>query len=63
VNANLIYLLADAPLTRKERGQIYQLIDNETVHESITDAQRDEEGKTVLSSRVGWIVLAENGNQ
>ena len=46
VNANLIYSLADAPLTSKESDQIYRLIDtfnNQDVHNSFTDEQRAEE--------------------
>jgi hypothetical protein len=43
VNAHLTHSLADAPLTSKEREQIYRLIDSQTVHDSFTDAQRDEE--------------------
>jgi len=63
VNANLIYSLADAPLTSKEREQIYRLIDNQDVHDSFTDAQRDEERKTILSSHVGSIALADDGSR
>jgi putative component of toxin-antitoxin plasmid stabilization module len=64
-NANLIYSLADAPLTSKESDQIYRLIDtfnNQDVHNSFTDEQRAEEREAVMSSRVGWIKLAEQGS-
>jgi len=43
LDAHLTHSLADAPLTSKEREQIYRLIDNQTVHDSFTDEQRDEE--------------------
>lgn len=63
VNAHLTHSLADAPLTSKEREQIYGLIDNQTVHDSFADEQRDEERRTVMSARVGSIVLAEDGSR
>ncbi len=63
VDGKLIYSLADAPLTAKGRQQIYRLLDNETVHDSFTDAQRDEERETVMGSRVGFIQLAGDGSQ
>lgn len=63
VNANLVYSLANAPLTTKERQQIYRLLDNETVHDSFTDAQRDEERETVMDARIGFIDLVEGGGQ
>jgi hypothetical protein len=63
VNANLVYSLANAPLTTKERQQIYRLLDNETVHDSFTDAQREEERATVMDARIGFIELAEGGGQ
>ncbi len=63
VNANLVYSLANAPLTTEERQQIYRLLDNETVHDSFTDAQRDEERETVMDARIGFIELAEGGGQ
>ncbi len=63
VTANLVYSLANAPLTIKDRAQIYRLLDNETVHDSFTDAQRGEERETVMGSRVGFIQLAEGGGQ
>jgi len=59
----LSYTLRDAPLTGPERGQIYKLIDNQTVHDSFTDAQRREERETVMSARVGSIGLADDGSQ
>jgi hypothetical protein len=63
LQAHLTHSLADAPLTSEERAQIYGVIDNKTIHDSFTDEQRDEERETVLSARVGWIVLAEDGSQ
>lgn len=63
LDAHLTHSLADAPLTSKEREQIYRLIDNQTVHDSFTDEQRDEERRTVMSARVGSIVLAEDGSR
>jgi hypothetical protein len=63
VDGFLVYSLADAPLTAKERQQIYRLLDNETVHDSFTDAQRDEERETVMGSRVGFIQLSDDGSQ
>jgi hypothetical protein len=63
VGAHLTHSLADAPLTSKEREQIYRLIDNQDVHDAFTDAQRDEERKIVMSARVGSIVLADDGSR
>lgn len=63
LEAHLTHSLADAPLASKERAQIYRLIDNKTIHDSFTDGQRDEERKSVMSARVGSIVLAEDGRQ
>jgi len=61
--AHLTHSLADAPFTSEERGQIYRLIDDKTIHDSFTDQQRGEERKTVLSARVGSIGLADDGSQ
>jgi hypothetical protein len=63
VSAKLVYSLANAPLTTVERQQIYRLLDNETVHDSFTDAQRDQERETVMDARIGFIELAEGGGQ
>ena len=63
VNAKLIYSLANAPLTTIERQQVYRLLDNDTVHDSFTDAQRDQERETVMDARIGFIELAEVGGQ
>lgn len=63
VNAKLLYSLANAPLTTMERQQIYRLLDNKTVHDSFTDAQRGEERETVMDARIGFIELAEGGGQ
>ena len=59
----LTYTLQDTPLTNSERQQIYKQIDNEYVHDSFTDAQRDEEREAVMSARVGSIALADDGSQ
>jgi len=63
LEAHLTHSLADAPLAREEREQIYRLIDDKTIHDSFTDQQQDEERKTVLSARVGSIGLADDGSQ
>jgi len=63
VDEHLTYSLRDAPLTGRERELIYRLIDNQIVHDSFTDAQREEERNTVMSARVGSIVLADDGSQ
>lgn len=60
---HLTYTLEDAPLTNSERQQIYKLIDNDYVHDSFTDAQRDDERETVMSARVGSIALTDRGSQ
>jgi hypothetical protein len=61
--AHLDHSLGDAPLTSEERAQIYQVIDDKTVHDSFTDGQQDEERESVMSARVGSIVLAKDGSQ
>jgi len=63
LEACLTHSLADATLTSGERAQIYRVVDNDTIHESFTDQQRNEERRTVLSARVGLIGLAEDGSQ
>jgi hypothetical protein len=63
VDGFLVYSLADAPFTAKERQQIYRLLDNETVRDSFADAQRAEERETVMGSRIGFIQLADDGSQ
>jgi hypothetical protein len=62
-SGNLTYSLADAPLSAKQRVEIYRLLDNPTVHDSFTDAQRAEEHATVLGARVGFIELAAGRGQ
>jgi hypothetical protein len=37
------------------------VIDNKGIHESFTDQQREQERETVMSSRVGTIVLERSG--
>jgi hypothetical protein len=59
----LPYTLANAPLNEKERAAIYKLIDSDTVHDSFTDQQRDEERQAVLGSAAGWITLADKGSK
>jgi hypothetical protein len=61
VGGNLTYSLADAPLSAKERVEIYRLLDNPVVHDSFTDVQRAEEHETVMGARVGFIGLAAGG--
>jgi hypothetical protein len=61
--ADLTHSLADAPLTSSERSQIYKVIDDTSTPDSFTDSQREEEQKTVMSARVGFIGLAEDGSQ
>jgi hypothetical protein len=63
LKAHLTHSLTDAPLTRRERARIYEVIDNKAIHDSFTDEQRVEEQQTVMSARVGSIVLAEDGSQ
>ncbi len=55
--------LADAPLNDAERSEIFKRIDDKTVHDTFTDAQRAEECATVLRSRVGLIHLAMDGSE
>ena len=57
------FSLADAPLSARERMQIYRAIDDKTIHDSFTDQERDKERETVLSARVGFIALAADGNR
>ena len=59
----LAYSLADAPLSAKERVEIYRLLDSPAVHDSFTDAQRAEERETVMGARVGFIELAAGRGQ
>ncbi|HWE00707.1 MAG TPA: hypothetical protein VG345_16765, partial [Bryobacteraceae bacterium] len=47
LEAHLIYSLQDAPLNGKDREQLYRLIDDKTIHDSYTDAERGEERRTV----------------
>ena len=63
LDAHLIYSLSNAPLTDGERKQVYRLIDDKTIHDSLTDEQRDKERETVLSARVGLIMLADDGSK
>lgn len=63
VDGKLVHSLANAPLSAKERIEIYRLLDNPTVHDSFTDAQRADERETVMGARVGFIQLADNGGQ
>ena len=63
LEARLDHTLADAPLTAEERAEIVGLIYEKTNHDSLTDAGRQEERRTLLSSRVGSIALAEDGSK
>ena len=63
VERRLVYSLANAPLSAKEREQAYRLLDNPTIHDSFTDAQRNEERESVMSARVGFIELTQGGGQ
>jgi hypothetical protein len=62
LEASLAHTLADAPLTTREREQIYRVLD-QNVHHSFSDAEREEERKTIMSFRVGSIALAQDGSQ
>jgi len=62
LEAHLTHTLADAPLTSIERDQIYRIVD-EDVHDSFSDAGREEERKVVMSLLVGSIALARDGSQ
>ena len=63
LDAHLTHSLADAPLTSAERAQIYRVIDNQNMHDSYSDAQRDQERAMVMSTRVGSVTLAEDGSE
>jgi hypothetical protein len=63
LGAHLTHSLADAPLTSAERAQIYRVIDNQNMHDSYSDAQRDQERAMVMSTRVGSVTLAEDGSE
>jgi hypothetical protein len=63
LEAHLTHSLSNAPLTAAERSQIYRLIDDKTIHDSFTDEQRGKERETVLSARVGLIMLADHGSE
>lgn len=63
LEAHLSSSLANANLSDQERGQIYSLIDDKTIHESFPDNQRDNERETVLSARVGLISLTGGQSQ
>ena len=53
MSTRILSILLQTPPTPDERQQIYRLLDNETVHDSFTDAQRDEERETVMDARIG----------
>jgi len=57
----LAYSLANAPLSASERNQVYQVVDDKTIHDSFTPDERDDERETVLSSPVGFVRLADAG--
>jgi hypothetical protein len=60
LEAHLTRSLRDAPLKEKDRQQIYRMIDDKTIHDSYAANERDEERRTVFSSRVGFVSLAEH---
>ena len=63
LDGKLVHSLADAPLSAKERVEIYRVLDNSTVHDSFTDAQRADERETVMGARVGFIELSRGGGR
>jgi hypothetical protein len=60
--SHLNHSLADAPLTSSDRDQINRILD-EGVHDSLSDAERVDERKAIMSFRVGSIALAGDGSQ
>ena len=63
LDARLTYSLANAPLTDAERSQIIEVIDDKTIHDSFSSAEREKEREAVLRARVGWIMLAGTGSE
>jgi hypothetical protein len=63
LEAHLSSSLANANLSDQERRQIYNLIDDKTIHDSFTDDQRDKERETVLSARAGLISLTDGQSE
>jgi len=63
LEAHLTHSLADAPLSSGERAEIARTLDDETLHDSFTDQQRQEERKAVMGARVGSIGLADDGSE
>ena len=62
VQQSLASSLENAPLTRDERAEIYRVVDNPAIHGSFypfNAENREKEQRTVMSSRVGFIQLAE----
>jgi hypothetical protein len=62
LDAHLNHSLADAPLTSSDRDQIYRIVDQD-VHNSFSDAEREEERKAIAYFRVGSITLSQGGSQ
>jgi hypothetical protein len=61
---SLTHSLADAPLSSSERAQIYRAVDGDGVKRfSFADVEKDKEREAVMSARVGFIALAENGSK
>lgn len=60
---HLTHTLADAPLSDSEREQIFRVLDNESVHDSFTNQQRESERETIMRSLVNSVVLARNGSE
>ena len=63
VTGELTRSLADAPLTARERAQIYRVVDNATNQYSLPDPRKDKQREVVMSSPVGSIELALNGSK
>jgi hypothetical protein len=61
---SLTHSLADAPLSSSERAQIHRVVDGDGVKTfSFADVEKDKEREAVMSARVGFIALAENGSK
>jgi hypothetical protein len=63
LDAHLTYSLANAPLADAERNQIIEAMDDKTIHDSFSNAERDKEREAILRARVGWIMLADTGSE
>ena len=63
LTAHLTHSLADAHLSVEDRAKIYHAVDDEMIHDALPKSQRRDERKIVMSSRVGSIVLADDGSE